>query len=98
MDMVLPTAPPFTLTHPLMTTPTSPIMEHHLEMSQSEGSSMVTVKELLGDPQIQHGMMQSALNAIASLFTPSKTTQFARSDDPEVPCQISVASIPTSND
>ena len=60
---------------PLMTTPTSPIMEHHVEMSQSEGSSMATVKELLEDQQIQPSMMQSALTAITSLFTPSKATQ-----------------------
>ena len=31
---------------PLMTTPTSPIMEHHVEVSQPEGSSMAMVKEL----------------------------------------------------
>ena len=37
----------------LMTTPTSPIMEHQVEVSQPEGSSMVTVKELLEDPHIQ---------------------------------------------
>ena len=43
-------------------------------------------------------MMQSALNAITLLFTPSKTTQSARSDDPEVPHQVSVASTPTIND
>ena len=59
---------------------------------------MATVKELLKDPQIQPGLMQSALNAITSLFTPSKTTQSARSDDPEVPHQVSVAYTPTSND
>ena len=59
---------------------------------------MVTVKELLEDLQIQPGMMQSALNAITSLFTPNKTTQSARSDDPEVQHQVSVASTPTSND
>ena len=63
-------------------------MEHHVEMSQLEGSSLVTVKELLEDPQIQPGMMQSALNAVTSLFTPSKTDQSARSDDPEVPHQV----------
>ena len=82
---------------PLMTTPTSLIMGHHVEMSQSEGSSMATVKELLEDYQIQPSMMQSALNAITSLFIPSKTTQSARSDGPEVPHQVSVASTPTSN-
>ena len=83
---------------PLMTTPTSPIMEHHVEISQLEGFSMVTVKELLEDLQIQPSMMQFALNAISFLFTASKTTQSARSDHPEVPHQVSVASTPTSND
>ena len=60
---------------PLMTTPTSHIMEHHVEVSQLEGSSMVMVKELLEDPHIQPGMMQSALSAVTSLFTPNKPTQ-----------------------
>ena len=59
---------------------------------------MATVKELLEDPQIQPVMMQSGLNPITSLFTPSKTTQSARSDGPEDPHQASVASTPTSND
>ena len=35
---------------PIITTPTSPIMEHHVEVSHPEGSSMVTVKDLLEDP------------------------------------------------
>ena len=83
---------------PLMTTSTSPIMEHHVEMSQSEGSSMVTVNKLFEDPQIWPNMIQSALNAITSLSTPRKTTHSAESDDPEVPHQVSVASTPTSND
>ena len=60
---------------PLMSTLTSPIMEHHIEVSQPEGSSMVTVKELLEDPHIQSGMMQSALSAVTSFFTPNKATQ-----------------------
>ena len=81
-----------------MTTPSSPIIDHHVEMSQPEGSSMATVKELLEDPQIQPSMMQSALSAITSLFTPNKTTQLAGSDGPEVPHKMSVASTPTSND
>ena len=63
-----------------------------------EDSSMVTVKELFEDPQIQPGIMQSALNAIPSLFTPSKTTQSARSEGQEIPHQISVVSTPTGND
>ena len=36
--------------------------------------SIVTVKELLADPQIQPGMMQFMLNAVTFLFTPSKAT------------------------
>ena len=47
-----------------MTMPTSPIMEHHVEISQLEGSTIVTVHEL------QPSMMQSALNAIIFIFTP----------------------------
>ena len=42
---------------PLMTTLPSPIMEHHVEVSQLEVSSMVTVKNLLEDPQIQPSIM-----------------------------------------
>ena len=53
-----------------MATPTSPIMEHHVEVSQPEGSSMVIVKELLEDPHIQPQMMWSALSAVTSLFLP----------------------------
>ena len=60
---------------PLMTTPTSPIMEHHVKVSQPEGSSMVMVKELLEYPHIQPRMMQSALSAVTSLFTPNISTQ-----------------------
>ena len=44
----------------LMTTPTSPIMDHHVEVNQPEGPSMMTVKDLLEDPHIQLGTMQSA--------------------------------------
>ena len=42
---------------PLMTTPTSPIIDHHVEVNQPEGSSMVMVKDLLEDPHIQPRMM-----------------------------------------
>ena len=63
-----------------MTTPTSPIMDHHINMSQSEGSGIETVKELLEDPKIQPSMMQTTLNAITSLFTPSKTVQPAEEE------------------
>ena len=82
----------------LITTPTSPIMEHHVEVSQPEGSSMVMVKELLEDPHIQPGMIQSALNAVTLLFTPNETTQLPESDGPEVPHKVSVTSTPTIND
>ena len=47
-------------------------MEHHVEVGYPEGSSMATVKVLLEDPQIQPGMMQSALSVVTSPFTPSK--------------------------
>ena len=46
---------------PIMTTPTSAIMEHHVEVSQPKGSRMAMVKELSEDPHIQPGMVQSAL-------------------------------------
>ena len=36
----------------VMTTPTSPIMEHYVEVRHPEGSSISTVKDLLEDPQI----------------------------------------------
>ena len=42
--------------------------------------------------------MESALSAITSLFTPSKTTQSPGSEGPEVPHQVPVASTPTIND
>ena len=35
----------------IMTTPTSPIMEHHVEVRHLEGSSIATVKDLLDNPQ-----------------------------------------------
>ena len=56
---------------PIMMTPTSPIMEHHIEVRHLKGSSIATVKELLDDPHIQLGMMQSALSMVTSLFTPT---------------------------
>ena len=42
---------------PILTTFTSPIMEHHIQVSHLEGSSMATVTDLLEDPQIQPEMM-----------------------------------------
>ena len=73
---------------PLMTTPTSPIMEHHVEVSQPEGSSMTIVKELLEDPQIQPGMMMSASSVVTSLFIPNKLTPTAENDDSVVPNKV----------
>ena len=52
---------------------------------------MEIVRELLEDPKIQPGMMQSALNAITSLFTPNKTVQPAKNDSPGNPHQISAS-------
>ena len=83
---------------PLMTTPTSPIMEHHVEVSQPESSSMAMVKELLEEPHIQPSMRQSALHAVTSLFTPNKPTQLLESDDPVVPHKVLVNSTPNSID
>ena len=40
---------------PVMMTPTSPIMEHHVEVRHLEGSSIVTVKELLDNPPHRTG-------------------------------------------
>ena len=83
---------------PLMTTPTSPIMEQKVEVSKLEGSSMVMVKELLEDPHIEPEMMQHALSAVTSLFTPNKSTQLPESDDPIVPQKVSASSTPNSTD
>ena len=57
---------------PILTTPTRPIMKHHDEVRHPESSSIATVKDLLEDPQIQLGMMQSTLSPVPSIFTPSK--------------------------
>ena len=81
-----------------MTTPTIPIIEHHVEVSQLEGSSMAMVKELLEDSHIQPSMVQSALSAVISLFTPNKPTTLPESDDPVVPHKVSVSSTPNSID
>ena len=42
---------------PLLTTPASPIMDHHVEVNQPQRSSLVMVKDLLEDPHIQPRMM-----------------------------------------
>ena len=57
-------------------------MEHHVEVRHPEGSCIATVKDLLDDPHIQPGMMWSALCVVTSLFTSSKLTPSAGSDDP----------------
>ena len=43
-----------------------------VEVRNPQGSSIVTVKELVADLQIHYGMMGSALRVVISLFTPSK--------------------------
>ena len=68
-------------------------MEHHVEVGQPEGSSMATVKDLLEDPQIQPGMMQSTLSAVTSLFTPSKLPS-AGDNIPVVTTNLPVGSTP----
>ena len=50
-------APSIDANAPVLVTPTSPIMECHVEVSHPEDSSLTTVKDLLEDPQIQPGMM-----------------------------------------
>ena len=59
------------LNAPILRTLTSPIMDHDVEARHPEGASMTMVRELLEDPQMQLGMMQSTLSAVTSLFTPS---------------------------
>ena len=53
---------------------TSPIIEHHVDMSQSESSndSEDTLKDILADPKIAPGMMQFALNVVSSLLSPKR--------------------------
>ena len=53
---------------------------------------MATVKELLEDPHIQPGMMRSTLNAVTSLFTPSKLTPLSDNSDPIVTNKVPVGS------
>ena len=81
---------------PIMTTATSPIMEHHIEVRHPEGSSIATVKELLDNPHIQLGMMQSALSVVTSLFTPSKLIPSAGSDGLVATSNALVGSTPTN--
>ena len=78
---------------PILTTPTSPIMECHDEVRHPESSSIATVKDLLEDPQIQPGMMQSALSTVTSLFTPSKLS-YAGGNNPVVTNNTPVGSTP----
>ena len=77
---------------PLMTTPTSPIIDHHAEVNQHEDSSMGTVKELLEDPHILPGMMTFTLSAVTSLFTPSKLTPSTDNSDPLITNKVPVGS------
>ena len=81
---------------PLMTTPTNPIIDHHAEVSQLEGSSMATRKELLDSPYIQSGMMRSALSVVTSLFIPSNLTLSTDKSDQIVTTKVPVGS--THND
>ena len=83
---------------PVMTTPTSPIMEHHVEVNHQESSSMATVKELLEDPHIQLGMMGSALSMVTSLFTPHKLAPSARSNDSVATNNVLVGCTPVNVD
>ena len=69
-------------TAPLMTTPTSLIIDHHAEVSHAVGSSMATVKELLEDAHIKPDMMRSALSVVTLLLTPSKLTPLTDNSDP----------------
>ena len=81
-----------------MTTPTSPIMDHHVEMNHPEVSSMANVKDLFEDPHIQPGMMQSALSAVTSLLTPNMSTQPLEGNDLIVSHKVSVGSAPNDTD
>ena len=74
---------------PLMTTP---IIDHHAEVNQPEGSSVATVKELLEDPYIQPGMMGSTLCVVTSLFTSGKLTPLTDNSDPIITNNVLVGS------
>ena len=73
-------------------------MDHQVEVNQPEGSSMAMVKDLLEDPHIQPRMMQSALSAVTSLFTPNRPTQAPESSDPIVPHKVPTGSAPNDID
>ena len=83
---------------PLMTTPTSPIMDHPVEVNKPEGSNIAMAKDLLEDPHIQPRMMQSALGTVTSPFTQNKSTQLTESNDPIVPHKVPVRSAPNDTD
>ena len=68
-------------------------MEHHVGVSHPKGSSMATVKNLLEDPQMQLGMMQSVLSVVTSLFTASKLPS-AGDNIPVVTTNVPVDSTP----
>ena len=79
---------------PILTTPTSPIMEHHDEVRHPEGSSIAMVKDLLEDPHIQPGMMRSVLSMVTSIFTPGKVTS-AGDNNPAVTNEALIGSTPS---
>ena len=82
---------------PIMTIPTSPIMEHHVEVRPPRGVlALSQSRNLLEDPHIQPGMMWSALGVVASLFTPNKLTLSAGSNDPVAANNVLVGSTPTN--
>ena len=83
---------------PLMATPTSPIMDHHIEVNQPEGSNMAMVRDLLEDPHIQPRMMQSALSAVTSLCTPNRPIQAPEMSYLIIPPKVPACSVPNNTD
>ena len=79
---------------PILTTPTSPIMECHDEVRLPEGSTIAMVKDLLEDPHMQPGMMISTLSMVTSLFTPSKVTSTG-DNNPAATNEALIGSIPS---
>ena len=60
-----------------MSNPTSPIVEHHIDMDTSADPALTTVKELYKDQNIPSGFVTRALSAAVSFLSPSKTVQSA---------------------
>ena len=73
-------------------------MDHCIEVTQPEGSSMAMVRDLLEDPHIQPGVMWSALSAVTSLFTPNKPMQAPESSAPIVPHKLPASLAPNDTD